>query len=90
MTNYRVQDGCHNCKHRVEIADAHFCSNGNPRPQWGARLSQVQYIMEMDSWLNERHIAPFGICDEWEPIKAAPMPLSGVQTLPLSEESRIE
>jgi hypothetical protein len=55
MDGYKMQDGCHNCKHCVRIAEYDcetvlFCGfNAPPRPKSGSVLMGEGFFIRMDT-----------------------------------------
>lgn len=81
MTNYRVRDGCHNCKHVFVRGDydegvQYFCTLDAPArpPCMSVGMGEVpvdfmsnhEHYDNWDAWSEGRQVRESGICDSWE------------------------
>ena len=80
MTNYKIQNGCHNCKHvflsqEYDKNDGYYCTKDSPkRPICGSYYLEEHfdpYYMSGQSfkwakWAKDRGVNGWGICDDWE------------------------
>ena len=61
--NYRVQNGCHNCKHVDQLQwdgpepDEWVCKVNGDSPRYDVEASE--------KWCAENQVEPFTICDSW-------------------------
>jgi hypothetical protein len=74
-TNYRVQSGCFNCKHRWKDTqyegDVFYCMRNNTAPEPEYPIDAItleeygKYYEAHINWTHGRDVKTSGICDHW-------------------------